>query len=203
MGCTSVATIEGARPVPAGVVEMTTFSSFQSGTNPLSAGLGFPVPQQDISIRYGMAPDVDLGLRLYLFGLRADVRYRFATWGPWDVAIAPGVGGLVMPLPGYQSGVVDLLSPLRIQRDLGEYWNVTLTAEARVRETFAAIQGAELGEGASGLLQTLAGGGVRLERPLGRVTLGLGWDVLTQPGRGLPPAASGGVGFSWNYRRTK
>jgi len=192
--------MEGARPVAPGMVKIATYTSLQAGTNSLSTGLGFPVPQQDIVIRYGLAPDVDVGLRLYLFGLRADVRYRFATWGPWDVAIAPGVGGLVLPLPGYQTGVVDILSPLRFQRDLGETWNVTLTAEGRVRESFAAMQNEEFGSGSSGLMQSLAGGGVRFERQMGRTTLGFGWDVLTQPSRSIPPALSGGVGFAWNYK---
>jgi hypothetical protein len=196
-GCTSIAAMEGARPIAPGAKQLAVQTSLQAGTNSLSTGLGLPVLQQDVALRFGLSENVDMGLRLYLFGLRADVRYRFARLGPWDIAVAPALGGLVVPTPRYQGGVVEVVSPLVFQRDLGEGWSVVLSSEARIRETFTLIQNSDLGSGGSGYMQLMAGGGGRIHRHMGGVTLGLGGDLLAQPGRALPPAWSWGFGVSW------
>ena len=193
--------MEGARPIAPGAKQLAVHSSLQAGTNSISTGLGLPVLQQDVALRFGLAKDVDFGLRLYLFGMRADVRYRFARLGPWDVAVAPALGGLVVPTPSYQGGVVEVVSPLLFQRDLGDRWSLVLSSEARIRETFTLIQNSELGSGGSGYMQLMAGGGARIHRHIGGVTLGLGADVLAQPGRALSPAWSWGFGLSWQVGR--
>jgi hypothetical protein len=200
-GCTSIATMEGARPIAPGTKQLAIQTSLQAGTNSLSTGLGLPVLQQDVALRFGLSENVDYGLRLYLFGMRADVRYRFLRLGPWDVAVAPALGGLVLPTPSYQGGVVEVVSPLLFQRDLGEGWSLVLSSEARIRETFTLIQNSELGSGGSGYMQLMAGGGARVHRHIGGVTLGLGGDLLAQPGRALPPAWSWGFGLSWRVGR--
>ncbi len=196
-GCTTVATMEGARTIPKGAVQMATGTSLQVRTNALSSGLGFAVPQQELAFRYGKSERVDVGVRFYLLGAYTDFRYRFARVGQWDVAVAPGIGGLVLPTPSFQGGVVDLVSPIRFQRDLNSVWNVTLSSSLRIRETFTRVNSDPEFSGASGLMQVLMGGGVRLERPLRRVHLGLSFDALAQPARAIPPALSAGVGFSW------
>lgn len=201
-GCTSIATLEGARTIPKGAVRMGTGTSLQSGTNAVSSGLGIPVPQQDLYFRYGKSDRMDVGVRFYLLGAYTDFRYQFGRLGEWDVAVAPGIGGLVLPLPGYQGGVVDLVSPIRFQRDLSSPWNVTLSGSVRIRETFTRISAGEDFSGSSGLMQILVGGGVRMERPMQRLRLSFCLDVLAQPARAVPPAVSGGVGWSW-MRRTQ
>jgi hypothetical protein len=203
VGCTSIATMEGARPIAPGAKQLAVHTSVQAGTNSLSTGLGLPVLQQDLALRFGLSENADFGLRLYLFGLRADVRYRFARLGPWDVAVAPAFGGLVVPTPSYQGGVVEVVSPLLFQRDLGEGWSLVLSSEARIRETFTLVQNTELGSGSSGYMQLMAGGGAQIHRHIGGVTLGLGADVLAQPGRALLPAWSGGFGLSWQVGRRR
>ena len=201
--CTSVATLEGARTIPKGTVQAATGTSFQLGTNAMSTGLGFGVPQQDVAFRYGKSDRVDVGLSFYLLGAYADFRYQFGRLGQWDVAVAPGIGGLGLPTPSYQGGVVDLVSPIRFQRDLNSPWNITLSSSVRIRETLTRVSNDPQFSGSSSFMQVLMGGGVRLERPLKRVHLGLSVDALIQPARAIPPAVSAGVGFSWMRGATK
>ncbi|MEE2750550.1 MAG: hypothetical protein VX519_03905 [Myxococcota bacterium] len=196
-GCTSVATMGGARTIPKGTVQVATSTSLQHRTNALSTGLGIAVPQQDLAFRYGKSEQVDVGLRFYLLGAYADFRYQFAQIGEWDVAVAPGIGGLVLPTPAYQGGVVDLVSPIRFQRDLNSPWNITLSSSVRIRETLTRLASGPAFSGTSSFMQVLMGAGVRLERPLRRVHLALTVDALIQPARAIPPALSAGVGFSW------
>ena len=103
----------------------------------------------------------------------------------------------MLPTPAYQGGVLDLVSPIRFQRDLTSPWSLTLAGSVRVRETFSRVNNGEGLHGSSGLMQILVGGGIRMERPLKRVRVGFSFDLLAQPARALPPAVSGGIGLSW------
>ena len=135
-------------------------------------------------MRVGLRPNTDLGVRLYLGGVQADLRYRFLQTQGWDLAVAPGVGGLALPI----GGVLDVRAPLRAERGIGQGHRLSLGLTPMGRTTFVA-----LGTGSTGHLELYLGGFVRAQWALGPVFLGTSLDLMGQSSRGLPPAMSLGV----------
>ncbi len=200
-GCSTSAVVDGARTLEEGQKAMSVGMSLQRGTTTASSGLGIPLPMLEVGLRWGVGPDLDIGMKLYMWGLYTDARYRFAKFRAWDLAIAPGVGGYFFVLPGYQLGTMDLHVPLRAQRDLGAAarWSLTVEAGTIVRETFGRARSGGF-TGDFGQLELFAGGGGRLERWGDRGFIGLSFSTHAQPWWGRAPAWALGVDFGFRKR---
>jgi hypothetical protein len=201
MGCSNSALVDGARTLEPGQKALGVGMSLQRGTTTISDGLGIPLPQFEVGVRWGVVEDLDVGLKLYMWGFYTDVRYRFAGYGGWDFALAPGVGGYWLLIPGYQLGFFDLHVPIRGQLDLGEKarWNWTVEASTIVRETFGRINSNGF-VGDFGQLELLIGGGTRLEHWGQNGFFGLSFTAHGQPWWGRPPAWAIGVDFGVRRR---
>jgi hypothetical protein len=199
-GCSSSALVDGARTLEPGQKAVSVGMSLQRGTTTVSSGLGVPLPMLEVGLRWGVAQDLDIGMKLYMWGLYTDARYRFAHYKAWDLAIAPGIGGYWLAIPGYQIGTMDLHVPVRAQRDLGksDRWSLTLEASTIVRETFGRVSSDGF-TGDFGQLELFAGGGTRLERWGDRGFWGLSFSTHAQPWWGRAPAWA--VGLDFGVRR--
>ncbi len=194
LACTTFSTIDGARTLDKGKWQVALAGSVQGRQNPVSTATGIPVPQAEVAVRYGLKRYVDLGTRLYVGGLAMDLRYQFHDGDTWDLAIAPGIGGLAVPLPTYQTGVVDFRVPVRAQRDLGERFGWTGGLTPIARNTFTMVQGSVFGgSGSTGKLDLYLGASSRLEFHTGIFYLGWSVDYLPQPAYGARPAWSTGL----------
>jgi hypothetical protein len=183
-GCTTLSTLDGATTLDPGEVQLAAAGSLQVGSNSVSSATWIPVPQADLAFRVGLRPNTDLGVRLYLGGVQGDLRYRFLQTRDWDFAVAPGVGGLALPI----GGVLDVRAPLRAERGFGRDHRLSAGITPMGRTTFAA-----LGTGSTGHTELYLGGFVRAQWTVGPVFLGTSLDLMGQPSRGLPPAVSLGV----------
>ncbi len=192
-GCTSVATLQGARPLETGQRTFQVGTSMQYGSSAVSGALGLPLPQVDVQWRRGLAPDLDWGLRAYLFGVRADLRYRFAQVGRWHLATQPGLALAGFPVPTYLVMNTDLDLPLLAEVELGRRSSLTFAGRALARENVAWVSSTGRGSGVSGRYEFLAGGGVRWAIAFRRVGLGVFADGLRNTTRGGPPWLTGGV----------
>jgi hypothetical protein len=192
-GCSTMGTLHGARPLEPGEHMMQAAISLQKQTNPLSAALELPLPQVEIGYRRGLAPDLDWGVRSYLFGTVADLRYRFATVGAFDLATQPSLGICALPTPAVGMGNLDLALPLVAETDLGEHGSLVLSGRAVGRQHFAWLVDDQLGSGAAGRFELLAGGGVRLSRRFRRLRVGGYADMLANTSRLGPVWWAGGA----------
>ena len=192
-GCTSVATLQGARPLEPGQRTFQVAASAQFGSSAVSGALGMPVPQVDVAWRRGLAPDLDWGLRAYLFGVRSDVRYRFAQAGSWHFAVQPGLALGGLPVPTYLVMNADVDMPVLAEVVIGPRSSLALAGRALARENVAWISSTGLGSGVSGRYEFLAGGGARYALGFGRLGLGFFVDGLVNTTRGGPPWVTGGV----------
>jgi hypothetical protein len=183
-GCSTLSTLDGATTLDPGEIQVAAAASVQAGTNSISSATLIPVPQGDLSFRVGLRPNTDLGVRLYVGGVQSDLRYRFLQTDAWDFAVAPGIGGLALPI----GGVVDVRAPLRAERGFGEAHRFSTGITPMGRTTFAA-----LGNGSTGHTELYLGGFARAQWAVGPVFLGTAFDLMWQPSRGLPPAMSLGV----------
>ena len=183
-GCTTLSTLDGATTLDPGQVQLAAAGSLQMGTNSVSSATYIPVPQGDLSLRVGLRPNTDLGVRLYAGGVQSDLRYRFLQTEVWDFAVAPGLGGLALPI----GGVVDVRAPLRAERGFGQAHRFSTGVTPMGRTTFAS-----LGTGSTGHTELYLGGFARAQWAVGPVYLGTALDVMWQPSRRLPPALSLGV----------
>ncbi|MFH1466960.1 MAG: hypothetical protein ABIO70_21435 [Pseudomonadota bacterium] len=188
-GCSTLGTLSGARPLDPGQHALQAAISLQHASEPLSLATGLPLPQIELGYRHGLAPDLDWGARVYLFGTVADLRYRFARLGRFDLATQPSLGLCILPIPAMGIGNVDLGLPLIAETDLGPHTSLVLAARTVTREHFAW----EVGTGSTGRFELLAGGGVRVSRRFERVSLGGYGDVLVNTSRLGPLWWTGGV----------
>lgn len=200
MGCTTLATLDGARTLDEGEWQVAMAGSIQARQNPVSTATHIPVPQAEVALRYGLRPYMDIGTRIYLGGLATDFRYQFHDGDTWDLAVAPGIGGIALPLPGFQSGVVDVRVPVRAQRDLGSKFSWSGGVTPMARNTFTFVQG-ELGTGNTGKMDLYLGLSSRLEFHKSIVYVGWSVDWLPQPAYGSPPAFSTGFDVGLRPRR--
>ncbi|MBN1335159.1 MAG: hypothetical protein JXB39_04305 [Deltaproteobacteria bacterium] len=192
-GCTSVATLQGARPLEPGQRSFQAGVSLQYGSSAVSGALGLPVPQLDVRWRRGLAPDLDWGLGAYLFGVRADLRYRFAQAGRWHFAAQPGLALAGLPVPTYLVMNTDLDLPVLAEVTFGQGSSLTLSGRVLARESVAWVSSTGLGAGVSGRYEFLAGGGMRYGLSFRRVGLGVFGDGLANTTRGGPAWITGGV----------
>jgi hypothetical protein len=191
--CSTMGTLHGARPLEPGEHMMQAAVSLQKGTNPVTTAAEMPLPQVELGYRRGLAPDLDWGVRTYLLGGVVDVRYRFAQLGSFDLATQPSLGLCALPTPVLGVGNLDLALPLVAETDLGEHSSLVLAGRAVARQHFAWMVEEQLGRGASGRLELLAGGGVRLSRRFRRLRIGGYADVLVNTSRLGPVWWTGGA----------
>lgn len=193
LACTTLSTLDGAKTLRPGTDQASLAVGLQSGGNALSAATGLPLPQVEVGFRHGLADNLDAGVRLYLVGGVADLRYRFAQHGPWHVAFAPGLGGLVVPLPGAAvMSAIDLRLPVVAERDLGTRLSLAggPSAVGRWTPTWIATP---YGSGAITRVDLLAGGSLRLRIGGDRLSLGLGGDAYFSAARAGRGAWSAGL----------
>ena len=90
VGCGSPTVHQGTRPVEPGRWQFA---------GSLGVGVYADLPQEsalptvlpEVSVRHGLAPDLDFGVKLYVPGIDLGVKARLAR-GDWPVAIAPSLG---------------------------------------------------------------------------------------------------------------
>jgi uncharacterized protein YceK len=194
-GCSTMGTLHGARPLEPGEHMMQAALSLQKQSNPITTALDLPLPQVELGYRRGLAPDLDWGARIYLLGTVADLRYRFARLGSFDIATQPSLGLFVLPTPATGFGNLDLGLPIVAETDLGAKGRSSLVLSARTvgRQHFAWLSDETLGSGAAGRFELLAGGGVRLSRTFNRLRLGGYADLLVNTSRLGPVWWTGGA----------
>jgi hypothetical protein len=180
-GCTTLSTMHGAKTIEPKTWEIGIGSSVQQN-NAFSAALGIPVPQLDLSIRYGLRDHVDIGTRIYTGGLLTDVRYQFWEQGEWTFAISPGVGGLAIPV----GGVLDLRIPIKAQRSLGPKADFITGVVPIAQNTFVFVSKYK-----ENYMNNYIGSFVRFQYNTGGVVLGTTFDLLDHSSRGINP--------SWNW----
>ena len=180
LSCTTLHTVDGARTLEPKEVQVSVAGSVQGNQNGFSVATGIPVGQGEAAVRVGLVEDLDIGTRVYIGGVYTDLRYRFARAGAWDLAVAPGMGGLFLPVPNYSVGTLDFRAPLRAERDLGKRWNLSVGTTPMARRYL-------------GGMDLYLGANARFELELPVYYLGLGADVLAQPAHGYPPAWVAGI----------
>ncbi len=187
LACSTLSTLDGAKTLDRGVVQVGGGISLQSGASPATQA-GIPLPQLDLGARFALADDVDLGVRLYLLGIGADVRYRFLHEGPWHLAAGVGIAGL--PLGG--SGSVESRFPLTAERDFGEHVSLAAGPRLILRDQWNATQG-----GTVARFDAFAGGMARFEYTHRAFFLDVGGDLFARPTRYAPLAWSTLVAIGW------
>lgn len=199
VGCSTLARVNGAKTLDPGQTQIGVSGSLQQGSNPLSTGT-IPLPQGELFVRRGLAPNLDMGARLYLVGAGMDLRYRFYEGDRLHLAINPGYGVVVVPFAGSVrgSGSLDVRVPLIAEWELGPRSSVaggpTLVMR-RQRNDFTWFLEAD--ETARVLrLDAYAGAGVRYAYTQGRVILGVNADLYAQTARHAGPAYAIGADLS-------
>jgi hypothetical protein len=96
-GCPSLSTMQTPRTVPQGQVRfglgfeavgIKTSARTDSSTGTTTPSQSVTFPQFELTLRYGVTDNLDIGGKLYLIGAEAGFKYQFLR-GPLDVAIAP------------------------------------------------------------------------------------------------------------------
>ena len=195
-GCTTLATLDGARTLAPKQTQWTVAASLQRGANPLSGSV-IPLPQLELAYRRGLAPDVDFGLRLYLLGLGSDVRYRFLHEGPLHVAVQPGLFLFALPIGGGPGqGSVEVRAPVTAEVELSDRWSVAAGGRVFLREQWNSSRiGDELGLATR--LDSYLGAAGRFEYHTPRFGIGFGLDLYGQQARAAGLAWSTGVDFQF------
>jgi hypothetical protein len=190
--CSTLATMEGAKPLAKGQAQVGMGLSLQVGGNPISYA-GVPLPQLELAGRVGVAEDVDVGLRLYLLGAAFDTRYRFWHRDRLHLAVAPGLSGFWIPAVGGTAsgqGSAELRVPVTAEVDVAKWLSVSGAPRLLLRDQWNSVSFAGVGSGASSRLDVYTGFGARGELHVRRFVMGLSGDVFLQPAR------SGGLAWS-------
>jgi hypothetical protein len=203
LGCSTLATLDGARPLEPGAAQFGVGVSVQRGGTPLSYS-GIPIPQVELAARFGIAPDVDFGLRAYLLGAAFDVRYRVWHRDRLHLAVAPGMAGLWIP------GIAGAAGQGSVE------WRVPVTGEVEAADWISIAGGPRFilrdqwnsvafpsgdAKGLVGRLDVFAGGGARVELHGRALFVGFGGDVYVQPVR--HGGVSWSVGSDFGFRSAR
>lgn len=91
--CPSTSTLKSARTLDEGRMRFAIapeFQSFSLGGAPLRK------PQLELAARYGLTDNIEIGAKIWLPGLEADVKYALSRSedgnSGWDLSIDPGLG---------------------------------------------------------------------------------------------------------------
>jgi hypothetical protein len=196
--CSTLATLHGARTLEPGEVQVGVAASVQHGNNPLATVLPF-FPQLELAGRYGIRQDLDMGLRVFLFGGGGDLRYRFFRSERFDLAVAPATAFFYLPTLG---GSAELRAPVLGEVQLGKHLSVGGGPSLVLRDQWNRVK---VG-GDSGLqsrVDVYAGAGGRLEFHGWPIVLGFTTDLYAQPARAAGLAWSAGVDLALRNPKKK
>ena len=191
--CTNFATIHGARPIQPHTTEFGVAGSVQGGTA-FSDSTGLLLPQLELSVRRGLSESSDVGTRLYLGGAQADFRHRFWRNDKWHLAIAPGIGGLFLPV----GGILSLQIPLRAELELSPSWSLMAGVQSTAQHNFVALPPYTQDSITYYTTATL-----RIERQWKRLRLGSSLEVLDHSTQGVPATVSLGWDVSLRPKSIK
>lgn len=195
-GCTPLLLVEGAIPLEPGATETRVMVGAAREPNAVSTPMGIVLPSLGFTKRFGLAPDTDLGVHAYTLGLGVDVRRRIVESGGWSVAVAPGFTGMFVPIPAFQYATLDFALPLRVERRLGSRVSVAGGPGVVLRQTFASFDTEQV-QSIGTTAELLAGGGVRGEVRLGRVSLGAAGSAYVDITRGSGLYGGGALDIAW------
>lgn len=185
-GCGSTLTLLGAAPLAPRQTEIGVALSGGADFQPAVTGLGVSkAPWVDLTLRHGLRPDTDLGVRVGMGGLGVDLRHRWLRAGPVHLAVDGAV--LVSPQGFAGYGHVDLRGVGLAEFDLAPAVSMAFAPGLMVRTSFGYAPASEGVWLRPDLVGTLHG---RLElRPTGRrsgVAFVIGAELIHQPLRPAP-----------------
>ena len=148
-GCPSLSTMQTPRTVPQGQVRfglgfeavgIKTAAKTDTATNTTTPSQSVTFPQFELTLRYGVTDNLDIGGKLYLIGAEAGFKYQFLR-GPLDVAIAPAASYISFgSSSGDSSGSISatyLHLPVLFGFNLND--NVTISFGPKLLYTIASI----------------------------------------------------------------
>ena len=196
--CSTLSTLHGARTLDPHESQVGFALSVQHGASPLGNVLA--LPQVEVAARYGVKPDVDVGFRVYLLGVGADVRYRFFSSEKLDLATAPGIDTFWIPGAGGAAGQgsAELRAPVLAEVQLGRAFSIGGGPALLLRDQWNSVTAGDV-HGLQSRVDVYAGGGARVELHGKRVALGVSSDVYGQPSRSSGAAWSIGLDLSFRH----
>lgn len=173
-GCASLSTVHTAHALRPGETKISANTSLVGGGVPgLTFGaadatreqplsdVGVPLPQAELEVRHGIAPRFDAGLRVFLLGAGADVKFQFLQRRKWDAAFIPGVSGSYINFSDAETrrrfGEADLSLPILFGRHIGQSSSFVFGPKVQGRYTFNSVETPEA-EGRGSRFILLAGG---------------------------------------------
>ena len=198
-GCTHLSTLEGAVPVDPGYSEFTVDLQASRAPNPLQTPIAIPLPSVAFHVRHGLSRNLDFGAHVYPLGLGVDMRYRFAELHGWSLAAQPGMGGLIIPVPGLQYGQFDVAFPVRAEHGLGKGWGLAFGPGVLARQTFFAAKAGDISS-STATFELYAGGGARIFHEWPKLRLGISGDLYVDTLRATGLYGGFGLDFSMTHR---
>lgn len=173
-GCASLSTVHTAHALRPGETKISANTSLVGGGVPgLTFGavdatreqplsdVGVPVPQAELEVRRGLAPRFDAGLRVFLLGAGADVKFQFLQRAKWDAAFVPGVSGSYVNFSNAETrrrfGEADVSLPVLFGRHIGQNSSFVIGPKVQGRYAFNSVETPEV-EGRGSRFILLAGG---------------------------------------------
>lgn len=183
LACINLHNMQGAKPIPEGSWEVGMATSLQANSS-FSKSSGIPVPQAELSIRRGLNPYTDMGLRLYVGGALLDFRYHFLSLDGWDFAIQPSIGGFTTGVLNY----TDLRMPIIAEHPLNEKYTFVTGIVPISQNVLFALPAMQ-----ENTLNNYMGTFLRLERNGNKRTLGGTCNFYYHSPQGLRPVFSCGM----------
>lgn len=179
-GCASLSTVQTAHTLREGETKISASASLVGGAVPgLTFGavdatreaplrdVGVPLPQAELEVRHGIAPRVDAGLKLFLMGAGADMKFQFLQREHWDAAFVPGVSGSYVNFSDNETrrrfGEVDASLPVLFGRHIGQNSSVVIGPKVQSRYTMNSVETPQVeGRGSRFILLAGATSGLHL-----------------------------------------
>lgn len=176
-GCMTLSRVNGAKTLEPGQVEVGVGLGARTSDDPI---LPIPIPQGPVLVRIGLADDLDLGFRGYVFGSGVDVRYRFYHRGRLHLAVNPGIGAVVLPnlLNASEVGGAEASFPLLGEVEFGRRFSLSGGLHVTLRDRISLAPSALVGR-----FDVYGGAGVRAEARAGLFVFGLAFDGVGAPTR--------------------
>ncbi len=134
-GCPSTSLFRTAEPVAKGQWQIT-LAAAGGGLSDRESGASSVTGIAELGVRRGLTDDVDVGVKLYTFGLAANATLRWLHRGAWSASIAPELSIARTPRNATTTNALDLFAAV----------NAPVTW--RASETWALTLGPSLGTGA-------------------------------------------------------
>ena len=212
-GCASLSTVQTAHVLRPGETKVTTSASLVGGGVPgltfgavdatrdeTLADVGVPVPQVEMELRRGFGERWDAGIRAFLLGAGADVKFQFLQLEKWDAAFAPGVSGSYINFSDAGTrrrfGEADLTLPILFGRHIGRSSSFVFGPKVHGRYAFNSVETPEV-EGRGSRFLLLAGGAAALNLYCGKgITIPLELTVMRDWTEQTGYSYSAGIGFA-------